>query len=114
MILVYLLFVTAIGYATSKVLIGYSKSWGGVWARGLAISLGIAGFNAIRHGMPKCIEYDSPLNGSCVEYAASEKSGDAGESARGTFFGTAAGGSAGMLLLRRNLRKNGSDPFPMR
>ena len=112
MILVYLCIVTALGYATSMTLTSHSKSWGGVWARGLAISLGLAGFNAIRHGMPQCIEHDSPANGSCIEYKKGDESANAGDSARGTFFGTAVGGTVGMLLLRYNMRRSGQDPFP--
>ena len=112
MIIAYLLFVSFAGYYASKSLIQHSKSWAGVWARGLAISLALAGFNAMRHGMPKCIEYDDPVRGSCIEYDESQESGDAGETARRTFFGTAAGGTVGMLLLQRNKRKDGDNPFP--
>ena len=111
MILIYILFVSFLGYYVSKSLMQYSKSWSGVWARGLAISLALAGFNAMRHGMPRCVEYDDPVRGSCIEYEEAKASGDAGETARRTFFGTAAGGTLGMLLLHRNIRKNGNIPF---
>lgn len=112
MIIVYLLFVSFCGYYVSKSLADHSKSWAGVWARGIAISLALAGFNAMRHGMPKCVEYDDPMGGSCTQYAEGEESGSAADSARSTFLGTATGGTIGMLLLQRNLRKNGRDPFP--
>lgn len=111
MILIYLLFVSFLGYYVSKSLIKYSKSWSGVWARGLAISLALAGFNAMSHGMTGCVEYDDPVRGSCIEYEEASESGDAGETARRTFFGTAAGGTVGMLLLQRNKRKDDNIPL---
>ena len=61
--------------------------------------------------MPRCVEYDDPVRGSCIEYEEAKESGDAGETARRTFFGTAAGGTVGMLLLQRNKRKDGNIPF---
>lgn len=111
MILIYLVLFSFLGYYVSRLLMKYSKSWSGVWARGLAISLALAGFNAMRHGMPRCVEYDDPVRGSCIEYEEAKASGDAGGTARRTFFGTAAGGTLGMLLLHKNIRKNGNIPF---
>lgn len=85
-----------------------STTWGGVWWKGFIVSLCFAGFGAVTHSMPRCLQYDDPgPYGSCIEYDTEGPVGTAEEKAQRILFNTAVGGSIGMALLARKLKKEG-------
>lgn len=96
------------GHAIADTFAKTSESWGGVWGKGLLVSLCFAGFGAITHSMPSCLEYDDPgPYGRCVQYDTAEPTQTAEEKAQNIFFNTAVGGTLGMFWLQRKLKKDG-------
>lgn len=95
------------GYAIAAENAKRSSSWSGVWCRGFVVSLCFAGFAAITHSMPSCIEYDDPgPYGRCVQYADA-RTDSAEDRAQQILFNTVVGGTIGMGLLARELNKRG-------
>lgn len=90
-----------------------SDSWSGVWTRGALISAALAAFGFFTSGQPLCQESD-PLSGSCISFSDSGRqwtSDKATDDAWNIFWKTCAGGTVGMVLLRRELHKKGSILF---
>ena len=56
------------GFAIADYNAKKSTTWAAVWWKGDVVSLCFAGFGAITHSMPSCIEYDSGPNGGCIQY----------------------------------------------
>ena len=85
-----------------------STTWGAVWCKGFVVSLCFAGFGAITHSMPGCLQYDDPgPYGTCIEYDSEGPVGTAEQKAQRIMFNTVVGGSIGMAYLRRRLKKEG-------
>ena len=85
-----------------------STSWGAVWFKGFVVSLCFAGFSAVTHSMPRCLQYDDPgPYGTCIEYDSEGPVGTAEERAQRILFNTVVGGSIGMAFLARKLEKEG-------
>lgn len=97
------------GYGIADINAKNSTTWGGVWWKGFVVSLCFAGISAVTHSMPRCIEYDDPgPYGSCIQYDSEGPVGTAEERAQRILFNTVVGGSIGMSLLARNLKKEGT------
>ena len=85
-----------------------STTWGAVWWKGFVVSLCFAGFGAITHSMPRCLQYNDPgPYGTCIEYDSEGPVGTAEERAQRILFNTVVGGSIGMVFLARKLKKQG-------
>lgn len=91
----------------------HSDSWTGVWMRGAAISAGLAAFAFITTGQASCNDYDDPVRGSCISYADDGYEWTASRAVQNgwnVFWKTAAAGTIGMLLLKRELEKAQGGP----
>ncbi len=95
------------GFAIADYNAKKSTTWAAVWWKGVVVSLCFAGFGAITHSMPSCIEYDSGPNGGCIQYDSEGPVGTAEAKAQRIFFNTVAGGTIGMALLAVRCKREG-------
>lgn len=96
------------GHAIADINAKNSTTWSAVWWKGALVSLCFAGFGAMTHSMPSCIEYDDPgPYGTCIQYDSEGPVGTAEEAAQRIFFNTVVGGTIGMSLLARSLKQKG-------
>ena len=96
------------GHAIAEYNAKNSTTWSTVWWKGFVWSLCFAGFAAITHSMPRCLQYDDPgPYGTCIEYDSEGPVGTAEGRAQRIMFNTVVGGSIGMAYLRRRLKKEG-------
>ena len=94
------------GYAIADYKTKNSTTWGGVWWRGFVVRRCFAGFGAVTHSMPRCLQYDDPgPDGSCIDYDTEGPIGTTEKRSQGILFNTAVSGSIGMALLARKLKK---------
>ena len=101
---------TAIGgYGIANINAKNSTTWGGVWWKGFVVSLCFAGVSTVTYSLPRCLEYDNPFPPrTCIQVDTEPQTFIAEESAQRILFNTVVGGSIGMSLLARNLKKEGT------
>lgn len=93
------------------------EHWHGIWCRGAAVSLALATLGALTLGSPSCEEQD---NRGCISYANDGFDATTEDRVNGGFqilWKTVLGGTAGLLLLKREEEKKakaeGRPVFPV-